>query len=162
MAKRVRISLIDNRAVIERLLSLTGTKTNRALAKRLDVTPLTISNWIHRGRIDYDLIFNRIEDIDINWLIYGKQSGSNKMIAEISYEKTEFYRRELEKERAEKEKVLKETEAKLRVEYETRCTASEEIAAFYKQQFEEKKKEMDDFIREWRTYLFEQSKKADL
>lgn len=39
MAKRERISLIDNRAVIERLLSLTGTKTNRALAKRLDVTP---------------------------------------------------------------------------------------------------------------------------
>lgn len=58
-------------SIIERLKTFYGFKTNNELAKMLGIAPNTISGWIKRNSIDYDLIFSHCPDIDFNWLITG-------------------------------------------------------------------------------------------
>lgn len=43
-------------------------------AKFIGVAPSTISSWLARNTIDYDLIFAKCEDISAEWLLTGKGS----------------------------------------------------------------------------------------
>ena len=57
--------------IIQRLKEHYGFSTNIQLAKKLGVAQNTISGWIKRNSIDYDLIFSKCEDVDFNWLMTG-------------------------------------------------------------------------------------------
>ena len=41
-------------------------------AKHLGVAPSTISSWLSRDTLDYDLIFAKCENISSDWLLTGK------------------------------------------------------------------------------------------
>lgn len=61
----------DKNIIIQRLKQYYGLSTNVALADKLGVAQNTISGWIKRNSIDYDLIFSKCEDVDFNWLLSG-------------------------------------------------------------------------------------------
>lgn len=73
---------VNKSSLVERLKEHYNFKTNNELALFLGVAPNTISGWIKRDSIDYDLIFSRCADIDINWLITG-QTPKHKSSANI-------------------------------------------------------------------------------
>lgn len=41
-------------------------------AKRIGVAPSTISSWLSRDTLDYDLLFAKCENISSEWLLTGK------------------------------------------------------------------------------------------
>lgn len=49
-------------------------KNDAALAAFLEIATTTLSSWKSRNSIDYDLIFAKCAEIDINWLIHGTTS----------------------------------------------------------------------------------------
>jgi len=58
--------------IIDRLHSYFQVNSNIELAKKLGVSPTTISNWKTRNTIDYELIFTKCEEVNYNWLINGE------------------------------------------------------------------------------------------
>lgn len=58
--------------IIDRLMLYFGVKNSNDLAKKLNISPTTLSNWKARNSIDYNLIFSKCENINVNWLLYGK------------------------------------------------------------------------------------------
>lgn len=58
--------------IIERLFIVFKVDSHAALARALGVSATTLSNWKKRETIDYDLIFTKCEDINLNWLLLGK------------------------------------------------------------------------------------------
>lgn len=63
---------------IERLKMYFGVKTARQVAERLGVSEQTISTWKSRGSIDYELIFSKCKDLDLNWFIRGEEDSQGK------------------------------------------------------------------------------------
>lgn len=61
----------DKNVIIQRLKQYYGLSTNTELANKLGVAQNTISGWIKRNSIDYDLIISKCEDVDFNWLLSG-------------------------------------------------------------------------------------------
>lgn len=61
----------DKNVIIQRLKQHYGLSTNTELANKLGVAQNTISGWIKRNSIDYDLIISKCEDVDFNWLLSG-------------------------------------------------------------------------------------------
>lgn len=80
----------NKREIIQRLKEHYGYQTNSELANKLGVAQNTISGWIKRNSIDYDLIFSKCNDIDFNWLMSGKpirhESYQNREDIEIDKE----------------------------------------------------------------------------
>ncbi len=66
--KKYRRALILNRIKEKEKI-----RSNADLAKLLGVKPNTLSNWYHRGSLDYDLIFTKCEGVNLNWLINGRE-----------------------------------------------------------------------------------------
>lgn len=61
----------NKNAIIQRLKEYYGLSTNAELADKLGVAQNTISGWIKRNSIDYDLVFSKCEEVDFNWLLSG-------------------------------------------------------------------------------------------
>lgn len=61
----------NKNAIIQRLKEYYGLSTNAELADKLGVAQNTISGWIKRNSIDYDLVFSKCEGVDFNWLVSG-------------------------------------------------------------------------------------------
>ncbi len=61
----------DKSQIIERIKKHYGFNTNNQLAAYLGVSPNTISGWIRRNTIDYDLIFSKCQDMSLDMLIWG-------------------------------------------------------------------------------------------
>jgi phage repressor protein C with HTH and peptisase S24 domain len=60
-------------SIVNKLKDFLNLKTDDDLAKVLGVTAPTISNWRRRGTINYDIIFEKIDNIDYNWLLYDQE-----------------------------------------------------------------------------------------
>jgi|SRR3990170_1216998 len=65
---------IESSLIIQRLKKAYNLKTNNDLANFLNKKAPTISSWKKRNSIDWDLIFSKCGDLNINWLVTGKGS----------------------------------------------------------------------------------------
>ncbi|WP_199118694.1 S24 family peptidase [Pedobacter sp. ASV28] len=72
----------DNRLILNEIKSHYNFSSDAELARFLGVAPNTLSNWVARNSLDYDLIFSKCEDIDANFLLTGK---GNRWKANIDY-----------------------------------------------------------------------------
>lgn len=59
----------DKSLILSRIKSHYDLKSNADLARFLGIAPNTVSNWYTRNSIDYELIFSKCEDLDLNSLL---------------------------------------------------------------------------------------------
>lgn len=78
----------DKTAIIEKIITRLMIYFNVIkyidLAKALEISQPTLSKWKDRGTIDIELILNKCEGINLNWLFYGegpiRRSEDNKVV----------------------------------------------------------------------------------
>lgn len=70
--------MIDKSLILNRLKRFKGFTTDRELADFLEISKSTLSNWYKRNSIDYDLLFSKCEQINIDWLITGHGVAERK------------------------------------------------------------------------------------
>jgi len=84
---------LDKNVILGKIKQFYGFKTNKELASFLGVANNTITNWMRRNTIDYDLIFTKCTDIDINWLLSNEKDPQH---AKIEIFDVEFSERTIE------------------------------------------------------------------
>jgi phage repressor protein C with HTH and peptisase S24 domain len=62
----------DVKKILERFKQALNIYTDSSLAEYLGIKPNTISTWRARNTIDFELLFSKCEDININWLLTGE------------------------------------------------------------------------------------------
>ncbi len=63
---------IDKRLVLNRFKEAKKITSDKELAEILGLSKSTLSNWIARNSLDYELLFSNCEQINIEWLLTGK------------------------------------------------------------------------------------------
>ena len=69
--------------IIARLEAALVLKNDKALADFLGVAPSVISTWKGRGIGNWELIFEKCETVDLNWLIRGDFSQNENKLNEL-------------------------------------------------------------------------------
>jgi len=62
----------DKSVILGRIKEYCKFSTDTELADFLGIQRSTLSNWVKRNSIDYDLVFSKCENIDKNWLLTGQ------------------------------------------------------------------------------------------
>jgi Bacteriophage CI repressor helix-turn-helix domain. len=75
--------LFSKREILERVKSHYKLNSNAELAKFLGISASSLSNWYTRNTIDFELVFTKCEDIDLNWLVYGVIDAKKEEIYNI-------------------------------------------------------------------------------
>lgn len=57
--------------IIYRFKTAHNIATDTELSRMLGVSKSTVSNWIARNSLDYNLVFSKCEHINIDWLLTG-------------------------------------------------------------------------------------------
>ncbi|MBC8592743.1 helix-turn-helix domain-containing protein [Oscillospiraceae bacterium N12] len=65
-------TILDVTGIVKRAKLALGFKNDSELASYLGVSRGTVSNWCARNRIDFPLLLNKLNDVDLNWLLVGK------------------------------------------------------------------------------------------
>ena len=73
-------NILTKNVILGKIKQFYGFKTNKELASFLGVANNTITNWVRRNTIDYDLIFSKCKDIDVNWLLSNDNQEKNQKI----------------------------------------------------------------------------------
>lgn len=91
---------IDKGLIISRIISMYNLKNKAGLAKFLNVSPGTISAWVSRNSLDYDLVFTKCSDSDFNLLIKGKafveKKGNKQAIALVEEPENNIHTKQTE------------------------------------------------------------------
>jgi len=66
----------DKTLILNRIKSHYGFKSDAEFARFLGIKPNSLSNWYTRNTIDYDLVFSKCEDINLEWLLSGNDLQS--------------------------------------------------------------------------------------
>jgi|SRR5690606_1771338 len=66
----------DKTLILNRIKLHYGFKSDAEFARFLGIKPNSLSNWYTRNTIDYDLVFSKCEDINLEWLLSGNDSQS--------------------------------------------------------------------------------------
>lgn len=66
----------DKTMIINKLSEYYCNGNDSEFARKLGITPQTLSNWKARNTIDYDLIYTKCENLNADWLL----SGNGKMV----------------------------------------------------------------------------------
>jgi uncharacterized coiled-coil protein SlyX len=72
----------DKSAILARIKEYYGFNTDIDLANFLGIQRSTVSNWVKRNSIDYDLVFSKCVHMDKNWLLNGQESMLRETPAE--------------------------------------------------------------------------------
>lgn len=69
--------------------------TETELAKHLGVSTQRLSNWRNRNSVDWEIIFTKCEDMDLNYLVRGIPFAieNDEEFRKIKTEKDYFFRR---------------------------------------------------------------------
>lgn len=70
-------SFLDKTSVLDRIKEYYGLNKKVELAEFLGIAPTTLSSWYSRNMIDFDVIYAKCVDIDLNWL-FDRQVDSKK------------------------------------------------------------------------------------
>lgn len=62
----------------ERLKKATDSRTDKELGEFLGIKKSTLSMWKSRKKVDYDLLFTKLEHVNLHWLLTGDQFVLNK------------------------------------------------------------------------------------
>lgn len=62
---------MEKKAILQTLIEQYGDGSQRKFAKLLGVTPQVINNWLTRGTLDYQLIYEKCQDLSGDWLLSG-------------------------------------------------------------------------------------------
>ena len=73
-------NILNKNVILGKIKQFYGFKTNKELASFLGVANNTITNWVRRNTIDYDLIFSKCKGIDINWLLSNSNQEADQKI----------------------------------------------------------------------------------
>ncbi len=65
-------TFIDKRLVLNRFKNAKNINSDKELAEVLGVSKSTLSNWIARDSLDYDLLFSFCEHTNLEWLLTGR------------------------------------------------------------------------------------------
>lgn len=76
-------TLISKADMLDRIKICQGLKTDAELARFLGISPATLSNWKSRDSIDYDLVFSKCENTNLDWLLTGR-GDMEKIAAAVS------------------------------------------------------------------------------
>ncbi len=63
---------MDKRLILSRIKQAHKFKTDTELSNFLGISKSTLSNWRVRNSVDYDLLFSKCEDLNLNWLLTGR------------------------------------------------------------------------------------------
>ena len=74
---------MDASQILARLESALALKNDRALADYLGVSPSVISTWKGRRIGDWELIFEKCDTVDLNWVVRGDLSQNENKISEL-------------------------------------------------------------------------------
>lgn len=69
-------TFFNKELIINRLKEANNFHTDKELADFLGISKTTISNWYSRNALDFELVLSKCEHIDINWLLFGKNSST--------------------------------------------------------------------------------------
>ncbi len=75
--------------ILTRIKTSKGFKTDKELAEFLDIKSSTLSNWYSRNAIDFELVFTKCEDLNADYLIFGR--GNKTQDSDIIMEPTSEY-----------------------------------------------------------------------
>ena len=73
-------NILDKTAVLDRIKDYYSLEKKIDLAKFLDISSNTLSNWYTRGTLDIDIIYKKCENIDFNWLFSGVKSDNTQNV----------------------------------------------------------------------------------
>lgn len=62
----------SSRDIIDRLKAALNISADNKLAERLDITKSALSNWQTRNTIDFMKVFSICEQINVDWLVFGR------------------------------------------------------------------------------------------
>lgn len=71
-------NVINVKEILERIKAFKGFRTQVEVARFLEVSKGTVSNWLMRNSIDFPLIIAKLPEVDLNWLLTGKGIPSHK------------------------------------------------------------------------------------
>ncbi|WP_233901633.1 helix-turn-helix domain-containing protein, partial [Tenacibaculum piscium] len=82
--------MIDKSLILNKIKKHKNFKTNKDFAEFLGVKTTTLSMWHKRNTMDIELLFNKCEYIDANWLLTGegemlKQEQPKQEVSNIDY-----------------------------------------------------------------------------
>ena len=64
--------MIAKADILGRLKLASNSTSDADLAPFLGIAPATLSNWKSRGSLDYDLVFSKCEQLNLDWLLTGR------------------------------------------------------------------------------------------
>lgn len=70
--KREDDRLFDVGDIVRRAKSVKGFKTDCQMAEYLGISRSTLSNWVARNSLDFQLLLGKLQGVDYNWLLTGK------------------------------------------------------------------------------------------
>lgn len=62
---------LNKKIILDRFKKIKNIKSNAELASYLGISASALSNWYRRNSIDFDLLFSKCEDVDLQYLIKG-------------------------------------------------------------------------------------------
>jgi|SRR5690606_5573934 len=110
----------DKTLILNKIKLHYGFKSDAEFARFLGIKANSLSNWYKRNTIDYDLVFTKCEDINLEWLLSSatidyqnenveKNISSESVLREEHFEYGDVYwRGRYDQLKEEHERVLKE------------------------------------------------------
>ena len=71
-------NVINVNEIIRRIKELKTFKTDRQVADFLGVSKATVSNWMARNSIDFPLLINKLDGVDLTWLLTGRGNPEHR------------------------------------------------------------------------------------
>lgn len=102
---------IDKSLILNKIKNEYECKTDAEFARFLDIPKTTLSSWYSRNRFDYELLYEKCEDINADFLLSGKGAVKSKSGWVLSEDQTSVYLTKADRRLAEQKIPLYEYHA---------------------------------------------------
>lgn len=84
-------TIIDKSLILNRIKNEYNLDSDTSFAKFLGIPKTTLSSWHSRNRLDYELLYEKCEDLNGDFLLSGKGAVRHRNDLEINSENTNVY-----------------------------------------------------------------------